>query len=102
MLDREPGGPHGSRHLELASAAGRMRVRAGDLAQAPAVVLASERMDENPGWRLLDPGELLHVDGHRRISTAGSRSRTRPPIHSRWPIWSRARRRRSAHRAPGA
>jgi glutamine amidotransferase len=67
VLDREPGGPHGSRHLELASAAGRMRVRAGDLAQAPAVVLASERMDENPAWRLLAAGELLHVDRHRRI-----------------------------------
>ena len=67
VLDREAGGPHGSRHLELASAAGRIRVRAGELAQAPAVVLASERMDENPGWRLLDPGELLHVDGRRRI-----------------------------------
>jgi glutamine amidotransferase len=24
-------------------------------------------MDENPAWRLLDPGELLHVDGRRRI-----------------------------------
>ena len=67
VLDREAGGPHGSRHLELASAAGRIRVRAGELAQAPAVVLASERMDENPGWRLLDAGELLHVDGRRRI-----------------------------------
>jgi predicted glutamine amidotransferase len=67
VLDRGPGGPHGSRHLELASSAGRMRVRAGDLAQAPAVVLASERMDENPGWRLLEPGELLHVDQERRI-----------------------------------
>jgi hypothetical protein len=26
-----------------------------DLAQAPAVVVASERMDENPRWRLLAP-----------------------------------------------
>jgi glutamine amidotransferase len=25
------------------------------------VVIASERMDNDPGWRLLDPGELLHV-----------------------------------------
>jgi predicted glutamine amidotransferase len=69
VLDREAGGPHGCRHLELASAAGQMRVRAGELAQAPAVVLASERMDENPGWRLLASGELLHVDRHRRIHT---------------------------------
>ncbi|MFB4312357.1 class II glutamine amidotransferase [Actinomadura sp. GTD37] len=29
----------------------------------PAVVLASEPMDDHPGWRPLDPGELLVVDG---------------------------------------
>jgi glutamine amidotransferase len=27
------------------------------------VVIASEPMDDLPGWRLLDPGELLCVDG---------------------------------------
>jgi glutamine amidotransferase len=61
VLERGPGGPHGGRHLEHASAAGTMRVRCGELASAPAVVVASERMDEDPGWRLLAPGELLHV-----------------------------------------
>lgn len=25
------------------------------------MVIASERMDDGPGWRLLDPGELLCV-----------------------------------------
>jgi predicted glutamine amidotransferase len=63
VLQRRGGGTHGSRHLEQASAAGTMRVRSGDLAEAPAVVVASERMDENPDWRLLSPGELLHVGG---------------------------------------
>ncbi|TYK42815.1 class II glutamine amidotransferase [Actinomadura decatromicini] len=29
----------------------------------PAVVIASEPMDDRPGWRLLDPGELLVVEG---------------------------------------
>lgn len=29
----------------------------------PAVVIASEPMDDQPGWRLLQPGELLVVDG---------------------------------------
>ena len=79
LLDREPGGPHGGRHLELASAAGRIRVRAGDLAEAPAVVLASERMDENPGWRLMEAGELLHVDGRRRLHRRVVL--TEPPAH---------------------
>ena len=28
----------------------------------PAVLLATEKMDTNPNWRLLDAGEVLHVD----------------------------------------
>ena len=69
VLHRSAGGPHGHRHLDQASAAGRVRVRSGALAVAPAVVVASERMDEDPGWRLLDPGELLHVDGHLKVDS---------------------------------
>ena len=53
VLEREPGGTSGSRHLEHASARGSIRVRSGDLAALPAVVVASERMDEDPGWRAL-------------------------------------------------
>jgi glutamine amidotransferase len=64
VLRRPAGGPHGRRHLEHASAAGRIRARSGDLSGHPAVVVASERMDEDPGWQALRPGELLHVDGH--------------------------------------
>jgi predicted glutamine amidotransferase len=70
LLDRQPGGPHGSRHLDLASAPGRIRVRSQELAQAPAVVVASERMDENPDWRLIDPGELVHVGADRRLHSS--------------------------------
>ena len=62
VLERAAGGPTGSRHLEHASARGSVRVRSGDLASRPAVVIASERMDEDPGWRLLEPGELVRVD----------------------------------------
>ncbi|MDX6523646.1 MAG: hypothetical protein QOI17_1159 [Gaiellales bacterium] len=67
LLDRQAGGPHGGRHLEMTSRSGRVHVRAHDVADAPAVVLASERMDENPAWRLLEPGELVHVDAQRRL-----------------------------------
>ena len=35
----------------------------GRSADVPAVVIASEPMDDHSGWRLLDPGELLVVDG---------------------------------------
>jgi glutamine amidotransferase len=61
VLERSAGG--GShRHLDQASARGSVRVRSGDLASRAAVVVASEPMDENPGWRALESGELLHVD----------------------------------------
>jgi predicted glutamine amidotransferase len=36
---------------------------AGTDGPVPAVVIASEPMDDHPGWRLLEPGELLLVDG---------------------------------------
>ncbi|MFE3182968.1 class II glutamine amidotransferase [Streptomyces violascens] len=61
VLEREAGGPHGARHLDHSGTAGRMRVHSGDLADTPAVVVASERMDEHPEWRLMEPGELLHI-----------------------------------------
>jgi glutamine amidotransferase len=61
VLERRAGGPAGDRHLEHASAPGTVRVRSRDLAAVPAVVVASERMDEDPGWRSLGSGELLHV-----------------------------------------
>jgi predicted glutamine amidotransferase len=68
VLERSPGGPGGDRHLEHASAAGRIRVRSGDLAAQPAVVIATERMDEDAGWTALAPGELLHVDRGLRVT----------------------------------
>jgi glutamine amidotransferase len=61
MLERAAGGPSGRRHLEHSSAAGRIRVRAGDLAQRASVVVATERMDEDPAWAQLEPGVLVHV-----------------------------------------
>jgi predicted glutamine amidotransferase len=70
LLKRPTGGTQGSRHLEAASAAGRIRVRSADLADAPAVIVASERMDEHPGWRELAPGELVHVDADLGIESS--------------------------------
>jgi predicted glutamine amidotransferase len=61
ILERAAGGPHGARHLDAASAAGRVRVRSARLATQPSVMVASEPMDEDAGWRLLEPGELVHV-----------------------------------------
>jgi glutamine amidotransferase len=61
VLERRAGGPHGGRHLDAASAAGTVRVRSEPLGRHPSVIVATEPMDEDPGWRLLAPGELLHV-----------------------------------------
>ncbi|MBS2546774.1 class II glutamine amidotransferase [Catenulispora sp. NL8] len=61
VLDRQAGGQHGRRHLDQAGSDGRLRVHADDLSDAASVVVASERLDEDPAWRLLRSGELLHV-----------------------------------------
>ncbi len=77
VLQRAPGGSSGGRHLEHASARGSVRVRSGALARLPAVVVASEPMDEDAGWRALQAGELLHVDGELNVSV--TRPLERPP-----------------------
>ena len=68
VLERAAAG--GRRHLEHASAAGTVRVRSADAARHSVVVVASERMDEDPRWRPLAPGELLHVDAKLRPTRA--------------------------------
>jgi len=79
VLQRAPGGPAGNRHLEHTSARGSVRVRSGHLASRPAVVVATERMDENPGWRALQSGELVHVDGELKCRV--TRPLPDPPAH---------------------
>jgi predicted glutamine amidotransferase len=69
MLERAIGGPTGRRHLDAASSSGTVRVRSGGLADQAAVVFASEAMDEDPGWRSLEPGELVHVDDDLRVTS---------------------------------
>ncbi|AGS66992.1 class II glutamine amidotransferase [Streptomyces collinus] len=68
VLQRQAGGEHGSRHLDHSGSHGRMRVHSSHLADHPAVVVASERMDDNPHWRPLEPGELLHADPHLHLT----------------------------------
>ncbi len=68
FLERAAGGPTGHRYLEHASARGSIRVRSGDLGSRAAVVVASEPMDEDAGWKALEPGQLLHVGGDLRTT----------------------------------
>jgi glutamine amidotransferase len=44
------------------------RVVSDHLASVPSVVVASERLDDDPAWRLLEPGVLLHVDAGLRLA----------------------------------
>jgi predicted glutamine amidotransferase len=69
VLERAVGGPTGGRHLDAASPAGTVRVRSASLATQASVIVASEQMDEDSGWRMLEPGELVHVDVDLRTTS---------------------------------
>ena len=79
VLERDAGGASGDAHLEHRSAWRTVRVHSAELAQAPAVVVASERMDHDPAWRSLQPGELVHVAPN--LGVTASRVYDRPPAH---------------------
>jgi predicted glutamine amidotransferase len=63
ILEREPGAV-----LEHSSSFGS-RVRSEHGASRPLVVVASERMDDDPRWRALESGELVHVDHTLRVTS---------------------------------
>ena len=65
--------------LEAAGTAGTMRVRSGELGDTRAVIVATEPMDADPGWRALAPGELLHVP--KTLACASSSLLDHPPAH---------------------
>ncbi len=69
ILDRAAGGHRGGLPLHHRSSLGT-RVHSPEAAQRPVVVLASEPMDDDPGWRSLEPGELLHVGAELEVSSA--------------------------------
>lgn len=79
ILQRGAGGPGGADTLDHTSSTGRIHVRCGDLAQAPAVIFATEPMDDDPGWRNLEPGELVHVDA--RLNVSSTMAIDGPPAH---------------------
>lgn len=46
----------------------RIRAHSTHLRERSSVVFATEPMDDNPRWRLLDAGELVHVDAALRVN----------------------------------
>jgi predicted glutamine amidotransferase len=78
VLERGAGGTSGAAPLRHRSSLGT-RLRSEEAARRPVVVLASEPMDDDPGWRSLQTGELLHVDEQLRVSS--SIALANPPAH---------------------
>jgi glutamine amidotransferase len=65
-----PGGLSGSDDgFDGRSMSGITRVFSGQLSILPSTVIASQPMDTNPLWRLLDSGELIHVDEHLNVTS---------------------------------
>ena len=73
MLDRRKDG--GRFHLRTK----RIRAQSAHLGDRPSVVLASEPMDDDPRWRLIEPGELVHVDAALQLT--GKLVLPNPPRH---------------------
>jgi predicted glutamine amidotransferase len=63
VLDRRLPAEH--RRFEMRT--NRIHTRCDQLAASPSVVFATERMDDDPAWSPLAPGELVHVDADLRI-----------------------------------
>lgn len=64
VLERAPGGP-----LDHHSPSAGIHARSDDLDGAPAVVVASEPMDDDPAWRSLACGELIHIDADLHVTS---------------------------------
>ena len=69
LLERSIGGLDAGDGFDERSESGTMRVQAGELSFLPATVIASERMNANLDWRLLESGELIHVDPELRVTS---------------------------------
>lgn len=68
VLDRAPGGHRDGAPLTADSP--RIHGHSHDLARKRSVVIATEPMDADPGWRMLEPGELLHVGPELRVHSS--------------------------------
>jgi glutamine amidotransferase len=66
VLDRKDGSPAAPPEFDLRTK--RIRATSEHLCTRASVVFASERMDDDPRWKLLAPGELVHVDSALRVT----------------------------------
>jgi predicted glutamine amidotransferase len=66
VLPRLSGGHRGGAGLRARSQ--RIRAESDELSAQPSVVVASERLDDDPGWRSVEPGELLRVNADLSVT----------------------------------
>jgi glutamine amidotransferase len=69
VMERTLAGFDDGAMFDKRSNAGITRVFSGELAILPATVIASQRMDSNPTWRLMESGELIHVDSKLNVTS---------------------------------
>ncbi len=79
VLDRRAPGDGPGEPLQHADRRRRLRASSAELADRSCVVVASERMDEDPRWRLLASGELVHVSPGPVL--ASTLALPQPPVH---------------------
>ena len=79
LLERSLAGFDDGGMFDKRSNSGITRVFSGELAILPATVIASQRMDSNPSWRLLESGELIHVDSNLQVTS--TIAVPEPPAH---------------------
>jgi predicted glutamine amidotransferase len=77
VLDRRDGAP--ARDQEFHLRTDRIRAHSEHLRTRPSMVFATKPMDDDPRWRLLEPGELVHVDAALQITR--SLALPDPPRH---------------------
>lgn len=66
LLDRTGDNVAGDPQFDLRTK--RIRAQSEQLCTRKSVVFATEPMDDDPRWCLLDPGELVHVDAELQIT----------------------------------
>ncbi len=68
VLQRAPGGNGAGRSLAIDSS--RIHGHSRALARKRSVIIATEPMSSDPGWRMMRPGELLHIDAGLGLSSS--------------------------------
>ncbi len=68
VLERPAGGTVAADALEARSS--RIHARSDQLAEKASVLVATERLDEDPAWRLLGDGVLVHVNVDLEVDTS--------------------------------